>query len=88
MNRNTNETVLNSLNVINGDDTIFLLGAGCSINSGCMAASKLIFEFKKRIYCVNHGIQLERDVLIDETRLCEALEKEFPRRKNEVTNVF
>ena len=78
MNSNTSETVLNGLNITNGDDTIFLLGAGCSINSGCMAASKLVFEFKKRIYCVNHGIQLNRDVLIDETRLGEALKKEFP----------
>ena len=78
MKKVADEKVLNSFNVINGDDTIFLLGAGCSINSGCMAASKLVFEFKKRIYCVNHGIQLERDVLIDETRLCEELEKEFP----------
>lgn len=78
LNSNSNETVLNSLNIANGEDTIFLLGAGCSINSGCMAASKLVFEFKKRIYCINHGIQLDRDVLIDETRLGEVLEKEFP----------
>lgn len=78
LNSNPNETVLNSLNIANGEDTIFLLGAGCSINSGCMAASKLVFEFKKRIYCINHGIQLDRDVLIDETRLGEVLEKEFP----------
>lgn len=78
LNSNSNETVLNSLNIANGEDTVFLLGAGCSINSGCMAASKLVFEFKKRIYCINHGIQLDRDVLIDETRLGEVLEKEFP----------
>lgn len=39
------------LNIINTTDVSFLLGAGCSISSGCMSANNLIYEFKKRIYC-------------------------------------
>ena len=39
------------INIINSSDISFLLGAGCSISSGCMSANNLIYEFKKRIYC-------------------------------------
>ena len=38
------------LNIINVTDISFLLGAGCSIASGCMGADTLVYEFKKRIY--------------------------------------
>lgn len=71
------EDLLNSLNIAKGEDITFLLGAGCSIISGCMASSKLIYEFKKRIYCAKNGIRLDSTSFIDELRLKENIEKEF-----------
>ncbi|MDE7221646.1 MAG: SIR2 family protein, partial [Ureaplasma sp.] len=73
----TEESLLNSLNITKGEDITFLLGAGCSILSGCMAAPKLIYEFKKRIYCAKKGIKLEATSFIDEVRLKENIENEF-----------
>lgn len=73
----TEESLLNSLNITKGEDITFLLGAGCSILSGCMASSKLIYEFKKRIYCAKKGIRLETTSFIDEVKLKENIETEF-----------
>lgn len=73
----TEEALLNSLNIAKGDDITFLLGAGCSILSGCMASSKLIYEFKKRIYCAKKGIRLESFSFINEEKLKENIIKEF-----------
>lgn len=53
LNSNPNETILNSLNIANGEDTIFLLGAGCSINSGCMAASIYLQKLFRYSYFFN-----------------------------------
>lgn len=77
MGKTNDEVIMNSLNVSNGEDVLFFLGAGCSINSGCMPSSKLIFEFKKRIYCAKHGIQLDSRTLVDEIKLKESVEEEF-----------
>ena len=77
MGKTNDEIIINSLNISNGEDVVFFLGAGCSINSGCMPASKLIFEFKKRIYCAKHGIQLDSRTLVDEIKLKESVEEEF-----------
>ena len=73
----TEEALLNSLSITKGEDITFLLGAGCSILSGCMPASKLIMEFKKRIYCAKRGVRLDTTSFVDEVRLKENLEKEF-----------
>ncbi len=77
MKKLTEESLLNSLDITKGEDITFLLGAGCSILSGCMASSKLIYEFKKRIYCTTKGIRLESSSFIDEVRLKENIENEF-----------
>ena len=69
--------LINSLNISNGNDVTFLLGAGCSILSGCMPASKLVREFKKRIYCVQHGINLNNDIFLDDRKFDEILNNEF-----------
>ena len=82
----TEESLLNSLNITKGEDITFLLGAGCSIISGCMASSKLIYEFKKRIYCAKKGIRLESSSLIDEVKLKENIENEF--EDNHITNPY
>ena len=63
------ESLINSLDISNGDDVAFLLGAGCSILSGCMPSSKLVFEFKKRLYCIKNGIRLGENDFIDDFRL-------------------
>ena len=31
--------LINSLNITNGENIMFLLGAGCSIQSGCLSAN-------------------------------------------------
>ena len=51
-------TLIQLLNVNKGEDLVFLIGAGCSISSGCMASNKLVYEFKKRIYCAEKSIRL------------------------------
>lgn len=75
--KSTQESLLNSLNISNGSEIGFLLGAGCSINSGCMAASKLVLEFKKRIFCSKHGISLDSNVFIDDIRMKEIMDEYF-----------
>lgn len=64
--------LINCLKVSSGEDILFLLGAGCSISSGCMAAGKLVKEFKRRIFCaeknipynsVNDYSNLDKDIL-------------------------
>ncbi len=69
--------LINSLDIAKGRDITFLLGAGCSISSGCMGASQLIFEFKKRIYCANKGISLNSTNFMDENRLKKIIDNEF-----------
>ena len=64
------------LNIMNTTDVSFLLGAGCSISSGCMNASKLVYEFKKRIYCNDTNQELSKfDYLSDELK--KILDKHF-----------
>lgn len=53
----TESQLVNDLGL--GGQTMFLLGAGCSISSGCKAASMLVKDFKIRIYCAENGIPLE-----------------------------
>lgn len=57
------------INIINVTNVSFLLGAGCSISSGCMAAKTLVYEFKKRIYCNDKRIELSKfDYLSDDLK--------------------
>ena len=73
----TQETLINSLNISRDSDILFLLGAGCSINSGCMAASKLVLEFKRRLYCAKYGIHYDDTTLINDVFFAEKLKEEF-----------
>lgn len=56
MKKFTQENLLNALSIASGNETVFLLGAGCSISSGCMSAGKMVTEFKRRIYCSENGL--------------------------------
>lgn len=70
------ENLLNSLSLLKGTEITFLLGAGCSISSGCMAASKLIDEFRKRIYCSEHGLRYDDNTLINDVNFKKILLQE------------
>ena len=74
----TQEKLINSLRLLYGSDVIFLLGAGCSIMSGCMPANKLILEFKKRIYCAKHDISYDESTLFNDENLIKLLNQEQP----------
>ena len=73
------------INIINCEKTTFLLGAGASCSSGCMLASQLVYEFKKRIYCVENNVNIEnfkvltsdKKQLLDEYFKDEKCENEY-----------
>jgi len=71
----TREQLISSLRLNSSGS--FLLGAGCSISSGCMASGELIQDFKKRLYCSNHGCSYEDLAKIDPTALEKTLQDEF-----------
>jgi hypothetical protein len=61
----------------------FLLGAGCSISSGCMASQQLIFDFKKRIYCQENGLKYEDSWTFGDEVLKNRINKEITNPTNE-----
>lgn len=69
--------LINSLSLYRNNDVMFLLGAGCSIGSGCMAAGKLINEFKRRIFCAENGIQYDDPNGINDAKLNENINEYF-----------
>lgn len=77
MRKYTQEDLINSLNLAKESTVTFLLGAGCSIASGCMSASKLILEFKKRIYCAKNGIRYDDITLINDINFQIKMNEEF-----------
>lgn len=60
--------LINSLSLLKKDEALFLLGAGCSITSGCMSATKLVNEFKKRIYCAKNGVHFDEHSLLNDSK--------------------
>lgn len=74
----TQVSLINDLSVSKNDDVIFLLGAGCSASSGCLMAKELVDEFRKRIYCANHGVRYEKNLLINEANFMNAVNEECP----------
>lgn len=78
MKKYTEENLINKLSILKGNEVSFLLGAGCSISSGCMGSSKLVLEFKKRIYCAKNGLVLNDSFLIDDNKFNQMIEREFP----------
>lgn len=78
MKKYTEENLINKLSLLKGEEIIFLLGAGCSISSGCMPANKLIFEFKKRIYYAKHGMALDDKILVNNENFAKIIQQEYP----------
>lgn len=78
MRKYTQEELIRHLNLAKGTDLVFMLGAGCSIESGCMPANKLVLEFKKRIYCAQHGLKLNDNSLINDEAFVKEVDKELP----------
>lgn len=74
----TQEELIRHLHIAKGTDLVFMLGAGCSIESGCMPANKLVLEFKKRIYCAQHGLKLNDNSLINDEAFVKEVDKELP----------
>ncbi len=70
--------LINHLSITKENDVVFLLGAGCSINSGCMSANKLVAEFKKRIYCAEKGINLNENTLFNDDEFINSINSELP----------
>ena len=65
------------INIINTSDVSFLLGAGCSISSGCMNATNLVYEFKKMMYCNDFKQDIKKfDFLSEELK--SVLDNYFP----------
>lgn len=58
--------------------TMFLLGAGCSISSGCKSANLIIKDFKLRLYCDKHKIPYEKTTDYYEKELDKEINKEYP----------
>ena len=83
---NKQNQLLQILNLNKNDDLMFLLGSGCSISSGCMGSKKLIYEFKKRLYCVDKSIRLSNNQMIDEIRLKDEIEQYFD--DSNITNQY
>lgn len=77
--------LINSLSLYHNNDVMFLLGAGCSIGSGCMAAGKLINEFKRRIYCAKNGIRYDDSSIINDIELNKSINEFF---HNDVENEY
>lgn len=77
MKKYTEENLINKLSLFKEGEVSFLLGAGCSINSGCMASDKLISEFKKRLYCAKNGLSLNSSTLIDDKGFKQILDNEY-----------
>lgn len=85
----TQENLINTLNVSNGNDILFLLGAGCSVSSGCMASGKMVQEFKRRIYCAKKGIPYSDNTFIYEEGFNKAMAEEFTQDvENEYSYYF
>lgn len=78
MRKYTQECLINKLSISRLSDISFLLGAGCSISSGCMAAGKLVTEFKKRMYCAKYGLKLNDSTLLNDEKFIEIVNKEYP----------
>lgn len=74
----TQENLINHLSILKENNVCFLIGAGCSINSGCMAADKLTQEFKKRIYFAKEGLNFSDNELINDVKLMEIVNAQFP----------
>lgn len=58
--------LINSLR--NDTDVSFLLGAGCSVSSGCLSAQGLVRLFKTELYCADSGCLREDVTSFDETK--------------------
>lgn len=70
--------LINKMAIAKHGDIAFLLGAGCSISSGCMSSKELVAEFKKRLYCAKHGVSYSDSFLVNDERLLDLIDKEYP----------
>lgn len=82
----TQKELISSLKVDN--NIMFLLGAGCSISSGCMAASALVREFKIHLYCRDNNVRKEDIVDYYEEGFLKKLNIDYPDKDNNYSYYF
>lgn len=82
----TQKELISSLKVDN--NIMFLLGAGCSISSGCMAASALVREFKIHLYCRDNNVRQEDVVDYYEEEFLKKLNVDYPDKDNNYSYYF
>lgn len=82
----TQKELISSLKVDN--NIMFLLGAGCSISSGCMAASGLVREFKIHLYCRDNNVRKEDIVDYYEEGFLKKLNIDYPDKDNNYSYYF
>lgn len=82
----TQKELMSSLQVDN--NVMFLLGAGCSISSGCMGASALVREFKIHLYCRDNNVRKEDIVDYYEEGFLKKLNIDYPDKDNNYSYYF
>lgn len=82
----TQKDLISSLQVDN--NIMFLLGAGCSISSGCMAAGALVKEFKINLYCIDNKVKREDVVDYYEQEFLKKLNENYPDKENNYSYYF
>lgn len=82
----TQKDLISSLQI--DSNIMFLLGAGCSISSGCMAASSLVKEFKVHLYCRDNKVKKEDVVDYYEKEFLKKLNEDYPDKDNNYSYYF
>ena len=82
----TQNELITSLDV--DSNVMFLLGAGCSISSGCMAAGALVLEFKKHLYCREHNVSYSEIDNYYEANFLKKLNEIYPDKENNYSYYF
>ncbi len=82
----TQKELMSSLQVDN--NIMFLLGAGCSISSGCMGASALVREFKIHLHCRDNNVRKEDIVDYYEEGFLKKLNIDYPDKDNNYSYYF
>ena len=60
-------------------NTLYIIGAGCSISSGCLSSYELVQKFKLSLYCTKHNISFEDiDGKFYLTELMNKVNSEYP----------
>ena len=83
--------LINALSLSNSN-TVFLLGAGCSISSGCFSSKRMVENFTKRIYCLEKGLSISQSNYISHDELLakatDYINKKYQECSNNYSRLF